>query len=172
VGGADDESQRMLAEMAESSRALVDGMSDIVWSIDPRRDNLGDVVARLRAFGSDVLESRGIAWTCEGPSEALHQHLTPDQRRQLYLIFKEAIHNIARHSHARNVTLRIAVEDDEVRGEIRDDGRGVPSKGSEGLGMVSMRRRCSRLGGDFRISARPEGGTQATLNFPLVARKA
>jgi ligand-binding sensor domain-containing protein/two-component sensor histidine kinase len=172
VGGADDESQRMLAEMAESSRALVDGMSDIVWSIDPRRDNLGDVVARLRAFGSDVLESRGIAWTCEGPSEALHQHLTPDQRRQLYLIFKEAIHNIARHSHARNVTLRIQVEDDGVRGEIQDDGRGVSSNGGDGLGMASMRRRSARLGGEFHIGAPTDGGTQATLRFPLASRKA
>jgi signal transduction histidine kinase len=162
----------MLAEMAESSRALVDGMSDIVWSIDPRRDNLGDVVARLRAFGSDVLESRGIAWTCEGPSEALHQHLTPDQRRQLYLIFKEAIHNIARHSQARNVSLRIQVEDDEVRGEIQDDGRGVGSNGGDGLGMASMRRRSARLGGEFHIGAPTDGGTQATLRFPLASRKA
>ena len=171
AGVADDESQRMLTEIAESSRALVDGMSDIVWSIDPRRDNLGDVVARLRAFGSDVLEPRGIAWTCEGPSAALHQHLSPDQRRQLYLIFKEAIHNIARHSHARNVTLRITVEGGEVQGEIHDDGCGVPSNGGEGLGMVSMRGRSVRLGGEFRINAGPEGGTRATLNFPLASRK-
>jgi two-component sensor histidine kinase len=172
VGKADRDSQRMLGEIAETSRMLVDGMSDIVWSIDPRHDNLADVVARLRAFGSDVLEPRGIHWTCEGPSDALNRALSPDQRRQLYLVFKEAIHNIARHSHAQNVTLRFRVDGDRVWGEIQDDGRGVPANPSGGLGLGSMRQRAERLGGEFQIGAGPEGGTRATLDFPLSSRNA
>src|SRR5262249_31391386 len=58
---ADRNTERRLTEIAVTSRALVSNMSDIVWSIDPRRDSIGDAIARLRAFGSDVLESQGIA---------------------------------------------------------------------------------------------------------------
>jgi signal transduction histidine kinase len=169
VDVTDSDSQQMLAGIADTSRGLVDGMSDIVWSIDPRRDHLGDVVSRLRAFGSDVLEARGIRWSCDGPSGALDQRLSLEQRRQFYLIFKEAIHNIARHSQARSVALRIAVYGDMVTCELEDDGRGISANGGEGLGIASMRRRASRLGGVFRIAARPEGGTATALHFRLRA---
>ena len=167
VSAADGDSQRMLGQIAEASRTVVEGMSNIVWSIDPRRDNVADVVARLRAFGSDVLEPAGIRWICEDASGGPKKELSPDQRRQMYLIFKEAIHNVARHSGARNVTLRIHVQDNYVYGEIQDDGRGVTSDAGPGLGIGSMTARAGRLGGEFRISARPEGGTRATVRFPL-----
>jgi signal transduction histidine kinase len=172
VSAADGDSRRMLADIAETSRVLVGAMSDIVWAIDPRRDHLGDVVARLRAFGSDVLEPRGIRWSCEDSCGDARQELSPEQRRQFYLIFKEAIHNIARHSGASHVVLRIDVREDHLHGEIEDDGRGIPSDPREGLGLSSMRSRAGRLGGVFEIKTRPEGGTQATLHFPLRTRNA
>lgn len=172
VQASDRDSHHMLGDIAETSRGLVDEMGDIVWSIDPRRDNLADVIARLRAFGSDVLEARGIHWTCDGPSDALGQKLSPDQRRQFYLIFKEAIHNIAQHSEASNVALRIGVEDSRIWAGIEDDGRGFSPDAGQGMGLASMQRRAERLGGDFWIGTRPEGGTKATLEFSLRLRKA
>jgi signal transduction histidine kinase len=173
VSPEDGDSKRMLNEMAESSRSLVNGMSDIVWSIDPRRDHLGDVVARLRAFGSDVLEPCGIHWTCQGPSDILDRTLTPNQRRELYLIFKEAIHNVERHSGASNVVLKIACNGNHVSADLQDDGQGVAaSKGSVGLGLSSMQARAQRLRGEIQISSRPEGGTRAFLSFPLKTRNA
>ena len=52
-------------------------MSDIVWSIDPRRDDLGNLVMRLRQFGSDVFEARGIAWDLQVAPELERLRLTP-----------------------------------------------------------------------------------------------
>jgi signal transduction histidine kinase len=167
VASDDADSRRVLAEVAETAREMIEGMSDIVWSIDPRRDNVGDVVARLRGFGSDVLEPLGIRWTCEDVSGAVKQRLSPDQRRQFYLIFKEAIHNIARHSGAGNVLLRIQVRDKDLWGEIQDDGRGIFPDAPSGLGIGSMQARAARLGGRFRLAPRPGGGTTATLHLPL-----
>lgn len=172
VSPEDDDSKRMLADMAESSRSLVNGMSDIVWSIDPRRDHVGDVVARLRAFGSDVLEPCGIHWTCEGPSDILDRTLSPNQRRELYLIFKEAIHNIERHAGASNVVLKITCDGNRVSADIQDDGRGVSSGNGSGLGLSSMQARAQRLRGEILISSRSEGGTRASLTFPLKTRNA
>ena len=117
-GSANLDSSRMLGEIADTARSLVEDMSDIVWSIDPRRDKLGDLIARLRAFGFSVLEPRGIRWTFEVPEESLSRRLSPDQRRQLYLILKEALHNIARHSQAATAAVRIGFDGRWLRGEI------------------------------------------------------
>jgi signal transduction histidine kinase len=169
---ADPDSQRVLGDIAETSRSLIASMSDIVWSIDPRHDNLRDLVARLRAFGFDMLEPCGIRWSFDAPEDALGQKLSPDQRRQLFLIFREAIHNIARHSRARNATLRLIVENQSILGEVEDDGCGYSSKSDSGLGIRSMQARAAEIGGTFEVAVRPQGGTRATLRFPLNARDA
>ena len=74
----DDDVQRMLDDIADSSRRLVTDMGDIVWSLDPRRDQIGELASRLRSFGSDLLETRGVDWTVDAPNEELHQSIPPD----------------------------------------------------------------------------------------------
>lgn len=156
-----------LGEIAETSRTLVDGMSDIVWSIDPRRDCLRDVVARLRAFGSGILEAKGVCWTCEDVSDAGACELPPDQRRQLYLICKEAINNIARHSGASIATLRIQVRNAHLRVEIEDNGCGMQMQSGSGLGLKSMRTRAARLGGAVEVSDNNAQGVRITVSLPM-----
>jgi ligand-binding sensor domain-containing protein/signal transduction histidine kinase len=165
-------SQHALGQIADESRRLVGDMSDIVWSIDPRRDTMGDLVARLRSFGSGVLEPRGIRWTFDAGEYVLKHKLSPDQRRQLYLVVKEAIHNIARHSAASQAAVRIGIEGHLVWCDIEDDGRGLPLDSHNGLGIHSMHLRAKRLGGRFEVVARPGGGTRATLRFPLSKKNA
>ncbi|MFL6305458.1 MAG: two-component regulator propeller domain-containing protein [Candidatus Sulfotelmatobacter sp.] len=163
----DASASNALGEIAETSRTLVDGMSDIVWSIDPRRDRLRDVVARLRAFGSGMLEPKGVSWTCEDVSDAGTYELSPDQRRQLYLICKEAINNIARHSGASIATLRIQVRNAHLRAEIEDNGCGMQTRSGAGLGLKSMRTRAARLGGTVEVSDNNVQGVRIMLTLPM-----
>jgi ligand-binding sensor domain-containing protein len=156
-----------LGEIAETSRALVNGMSDIVWSIDPRRDCLTDLVVRLRAFGSGILESRGVSWTCDEVSGAGGYELSLDQRRQIYLICKEAINNIARHSGASMAALRIELRNDHLRADIEDNGCGIQVRSSFGLGMQSMQLRATRLGGTVELGRNDAVGVRITLSVPL-----
>jgi signal transduction histidine kinase len=89
----------------------------------------------------------------------------------LYLILKEAIHNVARHSRATSARLSIGLEEGSLRAEIDDDGCGyVPDLAR--LGVHSMRTRAQQLGGAFDVAPRPEGGTNVRLRFPLSARNA
>lgn len=172
AGTQNPDSGRLLGDIADTARGLVEDMSDIVWSIDPRRDTLGDLVGRLRAFGFGVLEPRGIHWTFEAPEDSLHRGLSPGQRRQLYLILKEALHNIARHSHAVNAVLRIRFEGGDLRAEIEDDGSGYRHDCAKGVGIRSMQARAEQLGGKLEIQPRPQGGTRVDLHFPLSAKDA
>ena len=167
----DERVHDMLSDVARSSRDLVKDMADIVWSLDPRHDEVGELASRLRAFGSDLLERHGIEWTVEAPDDELRRTVPPDVRRQVYLVFKEGIHNIAKHAHARTASLRLEVHNGRVRGELTDDGGGIaegPPTGGNGVG--SMRARVSQLGGSILISRSPAGGTRLSIDVPLVQK--
>jgi ligand-binding sensor domain-containing protein/signal transduction histidine kinase len=165
----------MLTEIAESARGLVGSMRDIVWAIDPRRDDLGNVAVRIEQFASDVLEPKNIEWDFQAPAELERIKLNSDQRRHLLLIFKEAINNIANHSGCKSASLRIWVVHSQLVAEMRDDGRGfavspglrAPTNGRSGHGLENMQRRADELGGHLNVESSPGGGTLVKLVFPL-----
>ncbi|HEU4893509.1 MAG TPA: two-component regulator propeller domain-containing protein [Vicinamibacterales bacterium] len=163
----DDQIHHLLTGVAASSRALVKDMGDIVWSLDPRHDQVGELASRLRAFGSDLLERRGIEWSVEAPDAELRQTVPPDVRRQVYLVLKEGIHNIGKHAHATTASLRLEVRNGRVRGELTDDGRGIAGRPNGGNGVASMRARVSHLDGSIDISGTPAGGTRVYIDVPL-----
>jgi signal transduction histidine kinase len=164
------EAARVLEEIGTSARGLLDTTGDIVWAIDPRRDDGASLAARVREFGAGLLEARGIAWEFEASPEAEALKLDPEQRRQLLLIFKEALHNIVRHARCATAAVSIAASNGRLQAEIRDDGRGFADptgNSSTGHGLDSMRARAARLGGELRIHSRPGTGTRLTLEVPL-----
>jgi signal transduction histidine kinase len=161
-----------LTEVADSARGLVDSMSDIVWSIDPRKDNLEDVVQRVRQFASDVLEAKQIEWEMDVPPGIEHIKLPPEGRRHLFLIFKEAITNAARHSGCRSARLSLAIADNRLTAEISDDGRGfdVESPGPSsrgGNGFANMKKRAAEIAGVLAIDSAAGHGTRIRFTFPL-----
>jgi|GEM_PF-4170275 len=151
-------------------------MGDIVWSIDPRRDDLQSVVRRIRQFASDVLEAKGIDWELQVPPEVESLKLSAEQRQHLFLIFKEGINNVVRHGKGtRSVSLSIRTEARELIGQISDDGCGFTpqepdkarSQGRGGNGLPNMRQRAGQLGGHLEITSAPGAGTQLTLRTPI-----
>lgn len=176
TGGNGNQASGLLTEIADSARGLVDSMSDIVWSIDPRRDDLLSVVRRIRQFASDVLEAKGIDWELRVPPEVESLKLDPEERQHLFLIFKEGINNVARHGKGTNsVSLSINVAGRELTGEIKDNGCGFTpnqpdderAKGRGGNGLPNMRARAEQLGGRLDIASSPGAGTLLTLKVPL-----
>jgi ligand-binding sensor domain-containing protein/signal transduction histidine kinase len=167
----DASAQRMLDDIAQSSRQLVRDLGDIVWSLDPRRDQTGDLVSRLRAFGSDLLETHGVEWAVDSLLEDSPRSLPAHVRRELFLVFKEGIHNVARHSQATKAALRLLVCDGAFDGELIDDGRGVgDGRSGGGTGLTSMRARVARLGGTIDVATTSDGGTRLRVVVPLPGR--
>lgn len=167
----------LLTEIADSARGLLAATREIVWAIDPQRASLDNLAAQIRQFASDLLESQAIRWEFRVPEEMDRVKLDPEQRRQLLLIFKEALHNIERHSGCTTVSLSIALSHGCLAAEIRDDGRGfvvpaVPSSPTNGRGngLANMRRRAAQLGGQLQVRAAPGQGTRLELTVPLKRR--
>jgi ligand-binding sensor domain-containing protein/signal transduction histidine kinase len=167
------EATRFLTEIAESSRELVDSMGEIVWSIDPRRDDLRHLLARIGQFASGALEAKAIRWTMTHPPDPARVKLTPEQRRGTFLILKEAINNALKHSGCRTLNLLIEFGPGTVVAQIRDDGTGIPeglpglNDGSpqRGRGLANMQARAQEMGGHLAITSGPEG-TVIRLELP------
>ena len=93
----------------------------------------------------------------------------------VYRIAQEALANAARHAAADSIVLMLAVRDGRVELVVRDDGRGfdaVDGRGSQALGLVSMRERALALGGRFELTSTPGDGTVVRLDCPAVSRAA
>ena len=176
AAGNSSQSAGLLTEIADSARGLVDSMGDIVWSIDPRRDDLQSVVRRIRQFASDVLEAKGIDWELHVPPEVETRKLDPDERQHLFLIFKEGVNNVARHGEGtKSVSLSIRIEGRQLIAAIKDDGCGfIPKapdearlKGRGGNGLPNMRHRATQLKGSLDIASSPGAGTTVILRMPI-----
>src|SRR5260370_16939766 len=97
-----DQDQQMteaLSLISGTSSELVDSISDIVWAVNPGRDRLVDLIKRMRRFASDVFSARGIAFRFEAPSDERDLPLGTETRREVLLIFKEAVNNTSRPSN-------------------------------------------------------------------------
>ncbi|HMT07047.1 MAG TPA: ATP-binding protein [Pyrinomonadaceae bacterium] len=158
------------------SRELVESMSDVVWAINPNKDNLSDLVQRMRRFGSDYCAARDIRFELDAPPSEDMIPLGANVRREVFAIFKEAVNNSVKYSECKNVRADFRIENDNLLLNIADDGQGFdtettlssdfsPEKG--GNGLVNMRRRVSELGGDCQISSKIGGGTTILLSVPL-----
>jgi signal transduction histidine kinase/ligand-binding sensor domain-containing protein len=157
-----------LTRIADLSRELVDSMSDIVWAINPERDNLGDLAYRMRRFASDLLDSRAIEIEFSAPEDAGGTALRAEVRRQTFLIFKEGVHNIVRHAQCRRVEVDLRVDQHRLVLRVSDDGKGLGvDTNGRGHGLANMRRRARALGGELRMSSESGGGTVVILHVPL-----
>ena len=166
---ADGES--ILDEIADSARSLVDALGDSIWSIDPRRDDVRSVLLRAHHFAAALFEAQSTAvqWDVAPDVGAIPLH--PDQRREAYLILKEALNNAAKHADARNLFVVAGADGRVLRIGIRDDGRGFHAPAGDrengGRGLPSMMERARRAGGSVAIVSEPGHGTSVTLSIPI-----
>ena len=160
---------RNLSLVARVSREAVDSMSDIVWAINPNRDNLQDLIRRMRRFASETLPNRNIELKFDAPEQLPHLKLGADFRREVFLIFKESVNNILKHSGSTEADIALRVEAHELVLRVGDNGRGfaASAKGDAGHGLQSMRRRAGSLGGKFEIASTNGAGTVVVLRVPV-----
>ena len=164
--GAAERLREPLSQIANDSRELVGSMSDLVWAIDPRRDHLQDLVQRMRRFSSDMFTARDIQFRFNAPDGDLR--LGVDQRRHIFLIFKEGVNNIVRHSHCTEAEIGLTLEANILVLRVQDNGRGLDlSQAGPGNGLSSIRARAGALGGEVDITGGGDCGTNVTLKVPL-----
>lgn len=164
-GAAGRDQMNMLEHIEEMAREVMTSMSDIVWSIDARHDRYSDLIDRMRDFAFKVLSIKSITLTINDHG-IKKEHLSPELRQNMYMIFKEAIHNVIKHAEATSVELNLIQTHHHLEMTIRDNGKGIqPSPHHIGHGLKNMYLRAARVKGALEILN--DHGTVIKLKIPL-----
>lgn len=157
------------SRMVTISRGLVDSLSDFVWSIDAGKDGLSDLSLRMRSYAREMLEDAGLILRFDPPDRNDTRKLKSAVRRQLYLIFKEAIQNAVRHARAAEVHITLTSRPKQISLKIADDGIGFSAKEARGLGngLENMALRTSDIGGTLQIGSERSKGTAVQVEIPF-----
>lgn len=157
-----------LQKITEQSTAVQQGISDIVWSVKPENDKLEKMVIRMREYAAHTLESKNIQTVINIDEQVLNKTLDMGQRRDFFLIFKEAVNNIAKYADATEV--RVALErnnNNKLRMLISDNGKGFDvSKQTSSSGLKNMRTRAEALNGNLTIHSAEGKGSEIMLTIP------
>lgn len=165
---ANPEVSPILQRISESAASLSESMQDIIWAINTKNEQLDDLITRMRQFGFKMLEARGIELKVQVSDSFRSARLSIGQRRNIYLIFKEAVNNAAKYSNCTQVKLYIALIKSDLRMEIEDNGTGFDEQDIErGHGLTNMRKRAAEIGGDLRIESSTGQGARIQLNVKL-----
>jgi len=162
------DSQRMAGEIKDNSLSLMDKMDDIVWSINPRNDEVENLMARVQRFAAPLLEAKGIDYDIVIENNIRHLKLSMEHRQHIYLIMKEAIINLVKYSGAGKAFISAHLSGGSLQVEVRDDGKGF-SAGTRGggNGIVNMKGRAELMHAPLHIDSVPEKGTTVILTLKI-----
>ncbi|MEK7723115.1 MAG: ATP-binding protein, partial [Acidobacteriota bacterium] len=159
---AENGNGQMLSSIADIARESVASMNDIVWAIAPEHDSLLDLTRRMRQHSEEVFALRDIDLDFNATVSDLK--LSVGLRRDLLLIFKEAVSNAAKHSACTKVWIDFKVENSLLKLQIKDNGKGFNSTETyDGQGLRSMSRRAESLGGNLTI----DSGEGTSIKFEI-----
>jgi signal transduction histidine kinase/ligand-binding sensor domain-containing protein len=166
--GSSNGSENLLGSVAEISRESVSAMSDIVWAINPKKDSLLGLTRRMRSFAEEILERRNIKLEFDAPAIKPDLKLDASIRRNIYLIFKESVNNIVRHSNASEVKIDFAFAHKELVLQISDNGKGFDTgREFDGNGLLSIKKRAEDCGGQIEIESVEGVGTRTVLRVKV-----
>lgn len=170
LGDISPEVSGLLSQIEADSRDIVYQVRETVWMLNPVNDTFEALIEKIRSFAVQILSAKEITidFTTTIPENRMPP-ITPDQRKDFFLIAKEAIHNIARHSGATNAIIKTHRTETEIVLEISDNGNGLDFLTThEGNGLRNMKRRAEKSLFEFEISAPDSGGTRVRLKVPLL----
>ena len=156
--------QRISEEVSSSSQAL----DDIIWSVNSSHDTLDETVSRMRRYAAELFDAANIQYELHFDPIFEEQKLIMEQRRDIYLLYKEAVNNIFKHAKAKHVIIKIAIEHQGLVLDIVDDGKGFnTTKESDRHGLEGMKTRVDKWKGKMQITSAENKGTIIHCTFPL-----
>jgi signal transduction histidine kinase len=162
-----EKASAFLQKITDQSSAMEQGMSDIVWAIKPDNDKLENMVIRMREYISHTLESKNIETVFKVDESVLLKSIGMQQRRDFFLIFKEAINNAAKYSNAATVNIELRGFQGNVMLTVSDDGSGFDtSRQTSSNGLKNIRARAEALNGHADIVSVPGKGTTISFSMP------
>jgi signal transduction histidine kinase len=159
-----------MEQVTEKSHEMVASLDEIVWAVNPANDSLPNLATYLCQFAEEFLRPSPIRCRLDVDDHLPPLALTSEVRHNIYLAVREALNNIAKHSHATEAWLRIQWREQMLHIALEDNGQGLGNLNGAptGNGMGNMRHRLEKIGGRFQYDTQPAGaGTICKIWLPL-----
>jgi signal transduction histidine kinase len=158
----------ILERIYQDSQEASASMREIVWSINPKIDTIGEAFPRMVHYASELLEAKNIELWVEMPSAIEQVRLSMQQRRDIYLVFKEAVNNLAKYSNATKATIKFQLPGNTLVMIISDNGTGFDTTVSyNSNGLRNMRERAQTHQWQLLIESGTGAGTTITLRAQI-----
>lgn len=151
-----------IKKLVEDSIVVVRNMALLLRP--PMLDDLG-LLPALQWQAREVTRRSGIR--VKIAAEGMPENLPDDLKTCIYRVVQEAVHNVMQHADANTVRVSIRIEEGRIYLSIQDDGKGFPSKGERGMGLLGMEERVSHLGGSFAVESEPGEGAIVRVILPV-----
>jgi len=160
-------------QTADAAREVLKSLDETIWAINPRNDNLRELIAYLSSAAYNFLQTAGVRCRVDLPDEVPDRTISADVRHNLFLAVKEALNNLVRHARATEAWLRVRVDGNALSVIIEDNGKGFDQQPVNGCadGLRNMRHRLEETGGRFRFDSSPGQGTKVFFTYDLLERK-
>jgi signal transduction histidine kinase/ligand-binding sensor domain-containing protein len=158
-----------LGKISQTAREVIDSMSEIIWAINPKNDQLENLAAYLREYASEFLEGTAIRPHFDFPEQLQDLHISAAFRRNLFLAVKETLNNTAKHSHATMLRIVLVLSPNKLSIRITDNGKGFDPKRvlQRSNGLRNLQKRLEEIGGSFSIQSAPGKGTEISFEIDL-----
>lgn len=168
MNAADERSLESFQEINTLTRNLVSGLSETVWTLNPKNNDLESLVVFLCRIASELCRHGDLRCRIDADPNIPEIEITNDFRHHFLLSVKEALNNALRHSGGSEIRLVIRLIDSQFQVQITDNGTGyLPSKDTPGNGLESMKHRMQELKGSFKLIHPKEGGLTVSLSAPI-----
>jgi signal transduction histidine kinase len=167
LGDVSRQALETIEKMSSLSLEAVDTMGDIVWSIAPEHDTLTELLFRMKSHALELCSAKEMRTELRIPEEISDRALAADVRRNIFLIFKEALNNVMSHSQARCVSIIVRINGGDFEMMIKDDGIGFSkesgSRAGGGHGLRNMEKRAREIHAILKIESGEGKGTTVKL---------
>lgn len=158
----------VLDKMGENSRDMVTSMSDIVWAINPNNDDGSKLIQRMENYARDLCAMKNVLLQFKAGENINAMVLPLEYRKNIYLIFKEALNNALKYADAKNITISVAKENGRLTMTIQDDGKGFNcNEVIQGNGLNNIKERAKEINGGSVIESGNGTGTRVSFTCPI-----
>ena len=163
-----DETAPLLQKITDYTQQSMEAMNDIVWMINTRNDRFENIIVRMRTLAAELTETSDCELQMNFDESLNDVKLNMEERKNFYLIYKEAFNNLAKYAGCKNVWVNMSLRQTTVTLIIRDNGKGFDvANTSTGNGMFNMKKRAEFLNGTLKVDSKIGEGTTLQLRFKV-----
>jgi signal transduction histidine kinase len=163
-----DKANAYLSKAGDDIQRISESLSDIVWNINPQYDDLDNLFIRMKRYAADMFDGKEIAAQLVFPPATENISMPMDQRRDFYLIFKEAVNNLVKYSKATEAKVEIVSQDHSIHLRVTDNGKGFDLKNTRlGNGIQNMKQRAEKWKAQLLVKSAAGKGTIISLDMRL-----